>query len=46
MMWFKFILLNIIFLLFSGMVMSDNKFETVENKIFSGKCVCIYLLQV
>ena len=31
---FKFILgLNFIFLLFSGMVMSDNKFETKQNKI-------------
>ena len=34
MIWFKFILgLNFIFLLFLGMVMYDNEFETMENKI-------------
>ena len=32
MLWFKFILgLNFIFLLFVGMVMSDNEFETMEK---------------
>ena len=34
MLWFNFILgLNFIFLLFLGMVMYDNEFETMENKI-------------
>ena len=34
MLWFKFILgLNFISLLFLGMVMYDNEFETMENKI-------------
>ena len=33
MFWFKFILgLNFIFLLFLGVVMYDNEFETMENK--------------
>ena len=33
-LWFKFILgLSFIFLLFPGMVMSDNEFETMENII-------------
>ena len=33
-LWFKFILgLNFIFLLLLGMVMDDNQFETMENKI-------------
>ena len=34
MLWFKFILsLNFILLLLLGMVMCDNRFETMENKI-------------
>ena len=34
MLWFKFIHgLNITFLLLFGMVMYDNEFETMENKI-------------
>ena len=34
MLWFNFILgLNFIFLLFLGMVMYDNEFETMENEI-------------
>ena len=34
MLLFKFILgLNFIFLLFFGMIMYDNKFETMKNKI-------------
>ena len=34
MLWFKFILgLHFIILLFLGMVMYDDEFETMENKI-------------
>lgn len=34
MLWFKFIVgINFIFLLFLGMVMYDNTFETMENEI-------------
>ena len=33
-LWFNFILgLNFVFLLFLGIVMYDNEFETMENKI-------------